>query len=117
MVGSQMNVREFLAVADLVLACDRAAVEAMASGRAVFAMNAEGFASVIEPANLSEVILYRRGFREYSDTELQDRLTDLLLNNRKRYYFSCRGVELVARHFDIAKVTTELEEIYRSAVH
>jgi glycosyltransferase involved in cell wall biosynthesis len=37
LVGSQMDVRKFLAVADLVLACDRAAVEAMASGKTVFA--------------------------------------------------------------------------------
>lgn len=114
--GEQSDVRPYLAAADLVLACDRAAIEGMACQRPVYGMNAQGFAGIIDSCNFQEIILYRRGYHELSDTELQLDLIQLLKDYQKREYYGVQGVEIVRQHFDILKVTAELEELYRSAL-
>lgn len=114
--GEQSDVRPYLAAADLVLACDRAAMEGMACQRPVYAMNAQGFAGIIDFSNFQELILYRRGYRELSDAELQSDLIQLLKDERQLEYYGAQGVEIVRQHFDIIKVTAELEALYRSAL-
>ncbi|HYH03543.1 MAG TPA: glycosyltransferase family 4 protein [Bacillota bacterium] len=112
-VGQQMEVLKYLTLADLILACDRAAMEALASRKPVFAINAAGFAGIINTANFENILLYRRGYRQFSQDELTQELVGLLqdlpaLNQRAQ-----EGYAIVRSHFDIEKVVGQLVDLYQ----
>ncbi|MGE5599148.1 MAG: glycosyltransferase family 4 protein, partial [Bacteroidota bacterium] len=75
--GYRLDVLPYLAAADLVVACDRAAMEAMACARPVFAGNANGYAGLIDAGNGAEILSARRGYRPCDDEEFSAALIAL----------------------------------------
>lgn len=110
--GPQNDVRGYIARADLCLACDRAALEAMACYRPVFAMNSYGFAGPIDNSNFREVLLNRRGYRELHPAELVERLAVLLKDQAHRRLLAEEGLEIIKQNFNIADSVSQLEAVY-----
>lgn len=113
MTGEQWDVHSFLAMADLVLACDRAALEAMACQKAVLGMNAQGFAEPIQIANFGEILLNRSGFQKLSTEMVIENILQLLKDDAQRAYFAKGGLEIVQRYFDIQQIAVKVEQIYQ----
>jgi len=111
--GACERVIEFLGLADLVLACDRAALEAMACERAVFGMNAAGFAGAITNSNYQPVLFYRRGYRKYTDGQLIQELQSLLQHHNQLRTLALMGHSIVLRHFNIVDTVNRLETVYQ----
>jgi glycosyltransferase involved in cell wall biosynthesis len=116
LVGRQNDVREFLGMADYVLACDRAALEAMACEKAVFAMNAAGFGSAIDDHNYQEFLLYRSGYHDLTDEKVTAKLLKLAFDPMQRSDLAIKGREIVQRHFNIQDIVSELEDVFRNSV-
>ncbi len=112
LVGRQNDVRPFIDIADLCLACDRTAMEAMACRRAVFAMNGCGFAGAIDTENYRKILLKRSGYREYTDAELVTELLNLIENKPYRKKVADRGFEIVRHNFNIVDSVNKLEKIF-----
>lgn len=110
--GRQLEVTRYLTMADLVVACDRAAVEAMACGRPVFAANGTGFADLIDRSNYREILCFRRGYLPISDAELTTQLADMLLSRHILQQAAANGVNIVSENFDIREKADQLECIY-----
>jgi glycosyltransferase involved in cell wall biosynthesis len=115
MVGQQYHVANFLAMADLALACDRAALEAMACQRAVLAMNAAGFAGVIDYSNYRQILLNRGGYRTFTNTELVKTILGILQNKAIRQKLATDGLKIVRRYFNIKQTVDQLESVYYRA--
>jgi glycosyltransferase involved in cell wall biosynthesis len=115
LVGRQNDVRQFIDIADLCLACDRTAMEAMACGRVVFSMNGCGFAGAIDTVNFREILLNRSSYREYTDTELVARLVNLIKDKPYRRQLADRGLDIVCHNFDIVDSVNKLEKIFNQA--
>lgn len=113
--GYQTDVRDYIAAADLVLACDRAAMEALACQRPVLAANAHGYAGTIDARNHLKILSERRGYRPLDDGEFISLVAGLARDREKRSSLAGAGREIILRHFDMAKTTTELEDVYRRA--
>lgn len=114
LVGRQNDVREFIDIADLCLACDRTAMEVMACRRTVFAMNGCGFAGAIHIANFREILLKRSGYREYTDAELVAKLLKLIKNKSYCQQLANRGFNIVRRNFDIIDSVNKLENVFNN---
>jgi glycosyltransferase involved in cell wall biosynthesis len=113
LAGACGNVEKLVAMADLVLACDRAAIEAMACQKAVLAMNAEGFAEVIDRHNFRQILLNRRSYRPLTNCELIMTLKRLLRDTIRREQLARNGAALVQPYFDIKQTVNQLEAIYQ----
>jgi glycosyltransferase involved in cell wall biosynthesis len=112
-LGEQTDVTRYLALADLVLACDRAAMEAMACRKPVLAMNAAGFAAPLDAANYQTILLGRRGYQPRSQPELIQMLAAILTDTNRLEQLARDGYLFVTRYFDIVKQVDQLEELYR----
>ncbi|MBO8127805.1 MAG: glycosyltransferase family 4 protein [Peptococcaceae bacterium] len=110
-MGRQDNVQKFLAFSDVVLACGRAALEAMACQRPVFAMR-NGFAGVVDQNNHHEILFNVRGFHTLTDEELICALAGLAEDKQYRDQLARDGYEIIRRYYDITENTTQLERIY-----
>lgn len=115
-VGPRQDVADFLALADLVLACDRAALEAMACERAVLAMNASGFAGPLTYNNYQEALFYRRGYERWNNNELTRAILTLLKNDSYRNSLARDGLQFVLRHFDLKRAIDRLEDLYQAGL-
>lgn len=113
MIGPSTDVVRFLAMADLVLACDRAAMEAMACQRAVLAVSAAGFGEVIRKDNFESILLKRSGYMEISEKDLIGKIAGLLGDPPSRQRFALEGLEIVSRYFNITQTITQLKSVYR----
>lgn len=116
LTGRQSDVREFIAMADIVIACDRAAMEVMACRRPVLAANASGFAGVIDINNFKDIMLFRKGYRPISDGHLVESIKLLAYDEGYREWLSLNGLNIVSKYFDITKKTSQLEEVYQTAI-
>jgi len=116
LTGRQLDVRKFLGMADLVMACGRAALEAMACQRPVFTANAFGYAGVIDSNNHHDIFLHRRGYAWISDEELTSQLIDLANNEVYRKNVAEQGLEVIRCYHDLDEATTQLERIYQQYV-
>lgn len=112
-VGQQTDVFKYLAMADLVLACGRAALEALACRKPVFTMNAKGFAGLINADNYKDIFFYRRGYHQISQAELITELVGLLEDLPALERLSQEGYKIVKSHFDIEKVVGQLVDLYQ----
>jgi glycosyltransferase involved in cell wall biosynthesis len=112
MVGPSTDVVGFLAMADLVLACDRAAMEAMACQRAVLAINAAGFGEVIRADNFKSLLLNRSGYIEIPEREVIHKIAGLMRDPQSRQRLALEGLEIVTRNFNITQTVSQLESVY-----
>lgn len=111
LTGEQWDVQPFLTIADLVLACDRAALEAMACQKAVLAMNAQGFAEPIQLANFREILLNRSGFLSLRNEFLIQKMVELLQDDARRRVLGEAGREIVRHYFDIHQIALKMEKM------
>jgi glycosyltransferase involved in cell wall biosynthesis len=114
LAGSCTEVEKMIRMADLVLACDRSALEAMACQKAVFAMNADGFATVIKRDNFRQILLNRSGYRPVGNDELVATLWQLVKNCSQREQLAKDGVAIVRQYFGIKQTVDQLEALYRN---
>jgi glycosyltransferase involved in cell wall biosynthesis len=116
LTGCRHDVTKIIPLADLVLACDRAALEAMACQKAVLPMNAEGFADVITGDNFQPILLNRSGYRPLTNAELVATLGQLLRDTAGRERCAIDGATIVHRYFRIEQTVDQLEALYRETV-
>lgn len=114
-VGSQDDVRPFITMSNIVLACDRAALETMACQRPVFAMRF-GFAGAVDKHNHHEILFHMNGFHAISDNELIDQLVELAADEALRNQLVEDGYKVICRYYDISTSVTQLERIYNQYV-
>jgi glycosyltransferase involved in cell wall biosynthesis len=115
-VGRQNDVRDFLNLSDLVIACDRAALEAMACQKPVFAANANGFAGLITKNNYHKILSFRAGYQNIRDQELIVSLLDLAANPNQLKNTATEGLKIIQQYYNILNVVNQLEEIYGYAI-
>lgn len=115
-VGGTLAVEKFLAMADVVLACDRAALEAMSCQKPVLAVSAGGFAEPITEANFFEIIIKRSGYQVLTDEALNEKLCFLLSNLEYRGQIAKSGAKIVQDNFDVAVMARQTEELYQLAL-
>lgn len=114
LVGKVHNVSGIIALADQVMACDRAALEAMACHRPVFAMNGSGFGGGIGRHNFQKLLQERRGYQILTDEELIASLSGFIKNRTLQRHLADEGIAIVHRHFNIVNTVSQLELIYKS---
>lgn len=116
-VGMQTDVRPFLAVADLVAACDMAATEAMACKRPVFAALPKGLYGIVHKDNFDDII-YRRGstFNVPSEDDIVNQIINLA-NDKQLWRQLCEdGCKIVRDKYNIIDAVSELEKVYHQYV-
>lgn len=114
-VGFQTEIRRYLSLADLVLACGRAAIEAMACKKSVF-ITYQNFAGVVTKNNFKDTLLSIDCFRNYSNEELIITLGALLKNKDLLNQYAQENYEIAIEHCDIQKNTDKLERLYMEVV-
>jgi glycosyltransferase involved in cell wall biosynthesis len=112
-VGEVTNVPDYLSLADLVLACDRAAIEGILCEKIVFYMGLGKWKSLISDDNFEELLFTPGGFAEYSDVELANHLTWMLtqqeLVKEKTKMLSDKLREICAVEY----ITDQLLSVYK----
>ena len=114
-MGRRIDIPRFLSIADLVMACSRAAIEAMACRRPVFAVGDKGFAGMINRSK-QRVIAGREGYQWCNERELLDDLYNALIDVQQRERAIQDGCEMIEEHYDIKKLTDRLESLYQDVL-
>lgn len=115
LTGYQTDIRPYLALSDLVLACDRAAMEAMACQRPVLAANQEGWAGLITEDNFTDILWWRSSYQPLADDRLIACLSALAQNQPGLNQAAIQCTEIARRHFNIIDRVNELEVLYLQA--
>lgn len=113
LVGWKVDIRPYLAAADLVVACDRAAMEALACGKPVLAASAAGTVGILCSENLMPVLLHRSGYRLISDADFTDLVVSAARDPELLKQAALSGQAFVEKNFDSIQVTGQLENLYR----
>lgn len=111
MAGSQRNIPEYVGMSDLVMACGRAALEALACQRPVFGMQ-YGFSGPINQDNHHDVLFNISGFRVLTDHELIKEIVQLANDSAYRETLANNGVKIIKRYYDLSICVDQLERIY-----
>ena len=110
-VGRQDNVTKFMHLSDLIMACGRTALEALACRKPVFAMR-KGFAGSINKNNQHKILFCIKGFKYYQDNELVSQLAKLAKDKKYRNKLAVDGYNVIKQYYDIVDCTDQLERIY-----
>lgn len=78
-IGEQQAVRSYINLADIVLGCDRVALEAILCKKNVFYMGLSSWKGLIKNDNFNDLIFSKTGFVEYTNEQLILHLTWMLL--------------------------------------
>ncbi|MEN6390690.1 MAG: glycosyltransferase family 4 protein [Syntrophomonas sp.] len=117
MVGMQMDVRPFLAMADLVASCDMAATEAMACSRPVLAAFPKGLYGIINKDNFDDIIYRRCGYVEVlPNNEVVKQIKALAGDKEYWHSLSRESCAIVHDKYKIEDAITRLEEIYYQCI-
>ena len=114
-LGRRTDIAKLLHIADLAIACGRAALEAMACKRPVFAAGSKGFAGIVTHSNRT-CMTGREGYHGWNDLELLENLYHSLEDEMLLDKAILEGYELLGKYFDIGKNTDKLEKLYREAL-
>ena len=114
LLGKVNDVRGILSLADHVMACDRAALEAMACRRPVYAMNGSGFGGGIGRHNFEKLLGERSGYQVMTDDALISSLYAFVKNKTLRRRLAGEGMAVIHRYFDINNAVSQLEQVYQS---
>lgn len=110
--GHRQDVSVYMNAADLVMACGRAAMEAMACGSAVYGMR-DGFAGPISEKTHHLILGAVSGFSPRADEALIAELEQLARDMSARNTLAAAGPQIVARSYDLRTCTDQLERIYQ----
>lgn len=81
--GEVSNVRSYMNLADVVLGCDRVAIEALMCNKKVFYMGLPMWKGLVKNDNFKELIFSKKGFNNYSDDELTLHLLWMLKHEKE----------------------------------
>ncbi|MEN6392151.1 MAG: glycosyltransferase family 4 protein [Syntrophomonas sp.] len=113
LTGPQLEVRPYLAMADLVLGCGRSALEAMACQRPVFAAYQTGFAGLIDKSSFDELIFSLIGYwNPLHEKAFIEHLIKLGRSKIRLRRSAEQGLEIIKNRFNIIDAVTQLENIY-----
>jgi glycosyltransferase involved in cell wall biosynthesis len=76
--GAVSNVEIYMQEADLVLGCDRVALEALCCGTDVFYMGQGHWKNIVTISNYKDYIFSNKGIQKYTENELVDNLSSLV---------------------------------------
>jgi|GEM_PF-521520 len=110
--GHRQDVSDYMNAADLVMACGRAAMEAMACGTAVYGMR-HGFAGPISETTHDQILGEVSGFAPYEDEALIGELEHLARDRDAREALATAGPQIITRFYDLRACTDQLERIYQ----
>lgn len=117
-VGMHMDVRPFLAMADLVASCDMAATEAMACGRPVLAAFSRGLYGVINSSNFDDIIYRRCGYIDIPhELEIVDQIKALAIDKEYWARLSRESCAIVRDKYKIEDAVSRLEAIYYQLIN
>lgn len=117
MMGMQMDVRPFLAMADLVASCDMAAMEAMACRRPVLAAFPKGIYGIINGSNFEDTIYRRcRHIDILSDEENVNQILAIAGDKESWDLLSGEGCALVRDKYQIEDKVSCLEAVYNRVI-
>lgn len=116
LLGKVNDVRRIIALANHVMACDRAALEAMACRQPVYAMNGSGFGGGIGRHNFEKLLQERRGYQAMTDEALISSLFGFIKNKALRRRLAGEGIAIVRRCFNIVDAVSQLERVYQSSL-
>ncbi|WP_020615003.1 glycosyltransferase family 4 protein [Paenibacillus daejeonensis] len=111
MAGHRQDVTPYMQAADLVMACGRAAMEAMACGTAVYGMR-DGFAGPVDEESHDMILGSVSGFQPMSDEELIREVEKVARDHDSRAKLASTGRRIIARSYDLRACTDQLERIY-----
>ena len=114
-LGRRTDIAKLQNIADLTIACGRAALEAMACKRPVLAAGSKGFAGIVTYSNRM-CMTGREGYCWWTDQELLGNLYHSLLDERLLEKAIREGCELVEKYFDIQINTDKVENLYKEAL-
>lgn len=77
-MGEVINIEDYLNIADLVLACDRIALEALACDKNVFYMGQGHWKDYLTVHNYKEYLFTNEGKKDYDSIELAEKITESL---------------------------------------
>lgn len=115
-VGRKLDVRPYLAASDLLLACGRSALEAMACQRPVLAAYCAQYGGPIGKSNYRDLLFSLKGCKPLSDEDLVSTLVNLAQDPERLAALAQEGRQLVVRYYDIKDTTTQLERVYRQCL-
>lgn len=116
LVGGQTDVRPYLALTDLVVACGRAALEALACQRPVFVAYQTGFAGIFGRDNFENLFNLRGYYHTLTESEAFEQLLALAWDKGRRDQLAAEGLEIIRQHYDIVTVVDQLERIYKQYI-
>lgn len=116
-VGEVSNVADFLNIADIVCACGRSALEAMACAKPVFAISNFGFGRLVFAGNQEEFITGISGYSWIKSDEIIKRFVNAFQTPQKLLNaLGNGGMELISNKFSIKTNTDLLERLYYQAL-
>jgi glycosyltransferase involved in cell wall biosynthesis len=110
-LGEVANVAMYLQVADLVLGCDRCAIEAILCEKIVFYMGLSKWKSLVEESNYFSHLFTTEGLTDYTDEQLTQHLTWMLTQEeivRKSIGNLSEKIKDICSEYVIADKYTEL---------
>lgn len=114
-LGRRTDIAKLHHIADLTIACGRAALEAMACKRPVLATGSKGFAGIVTYSNRMSMTS-REGYCWWTDKELLENLYLSLADQMLLEKAIIEGYELVEKYFNIQKNTDKVKNLYREAL-
>lgn len=111
-IGEVADIYNYINLADLVLACDRAAIEALLCEKIVFYMGQNTFKALIENVNYKDLLFSQKGFKNYPDSELKLHLQWMLTQETLLKEKTNMLKEKLIKECGLSSVTKKLEELY-----
>jgi glycosyltransferase involved in cell wall biosynthesis len=113
-LGEQSNIRSYLNLADVVLGCDRVALEAILCKKNVFYMGLPKWKGLIKFHNFKELLFSKEGFVDYTDGELTSHMLWMLLHQEDIKPFTEGLYENIKELCDIKKVAKSYLNLFNS---
>jgi glycosyltransferase involved in cell wall biosynthesis len=112
-IGQAEDVYNYINVADLVLACDRCAIEALLCKKIVFYMGQSKWKQLIQNENYYQALFTDQGYADYSDSDLLSHLTWMLAQAETVKLHTDKVYENVKELCDSEKVKEKIYELYK----
>ena len=98
--GEKNNVRSYMNLADIVLGCDRVAIESILCNKNVFYMGLGQWKGLIKNDNYNDLIFTKNGFEDYTNDELVRHLTWMLMHKKEIDKYTNKLMEIITNICD-----------------
>lgn len=115
-VGHQFDVQNFIAAADLVLACDRAALEAMACHRPVLGAYGSGFKEILNLKHYHYFLNRYKNFPSLTNEQLIQTILEIAKKETNLEEIIQGGFQIVTDYHDIKNIAIDHELIYQQSL-